>query len=294
MPKAGGAGKDLEAQLDALYAAPPAEFVSARNALAKSLDASGRRDDAARVKALKKPSTTAWAVNQLALGERRLLDALVASGQRLRKNPGDVKDALRQRRVALNEAAKAAERKLESAGHTPNPDVQRRISATLEAIATYAGAAGGPAAGRLSEDVPAPGFDEISSLGLLGVGAPGARRTASTPSMPAKAPRDEKPKIPSKKNLARERALEEERREKEEALRAAASKKDAQAARTRLAAAEKAALAARRRKASLEAALAEAAAEEKKREAELAAARRASETAEAAARSPSTGPETPG
>jgi hypothetical protein len=36
------AGNDLDAKLDALYAAPLAEFTAARNALAKSLDAAGR------------------------------------------------------------------------------------------------------------------------------------------------------------------------------------------------------------------------------------------------------------
>ncbi len=78
------AGDDLEAQLDALYAAPLADFVEARNALSKNLGAAGRKDDAARVKALAKPSAAAWAVNQIAFSSPRLLDALIAAGDRLR------------------------------------------------------------------------------------------------------------------------------------------------------------------------------------------------------------------
>lgn len=274
-------GNDLEAKLDALYAAPLAEFVGARHALAKSLEASGRKEDAARIAALRKPSAAAWAVNQLAFSDKGPLQALVAASGRLRRNTGDVRDALRERRQALNEAAKAAERALASSGHKPTSDVQRRISATLESIAAHAGAEGGPEAGRLSEDVPAPGFDEIASLGLLGGAAPATSRTAPTPPPPAKATGVEPPKISSKKILARERALEEKRR-RDDAKRAAALKKGAQVARAQLAAAEKAALAARRRKASLEAALAEAAAEVKRLEAEVADARAALDAAEGA------------
>jgi hypothetical protein len=276
------AGNDLEAQLDALYAVPLADFVEARNALSKSLGAAGRKGDAARVKALAKPSAAAWAVNQLAFSEPRVLDALVAAGDRLRANPTDVKEAMRARRDALNEAAKAAERAVSGAGRAANPDVSRRISATLEAIATYGRAPGAPVAGRLAEDVAAPGFDEVASLGLLGGVTPTARRTVSTPSPHVKAPRIEPPRAPSKRSLVRERALEEKRRRDDE-RRVAARKSEARKARALRVAAEKAVEAIRRKKKSLEEALAAAAAEEAKLGAALAAARKASEEADAGA-----------
>ena len=276
------AGNDLEAQLDALYAAPLADFVEARNALSKNLGAAGRKDDAARVKSLAKPSAAAWAVNQVAFSSPRLLDALVAAGDRLRANPSDVKEAMRARREALNEAVKAAERAVSGAGRAASPDVSRRISATLEAIATY-GSARGPVAGRLGVDVPAPGFDEVASLGLLGAVAPGARRTVSAPSMPVKTPRIEPPGTPSKKSLARERAVDEKRRR--DARRALARRtKEARRARALLRDAQKAVEAIRRRRTSLEAALSGAVFEEKRLDAELAAARKAWEAADAAER----------
>jgi hypothetical protein len=239
------AGNDLDAQLDALYAAPLSEFVGARDALSKSLGASGRKEDAARVKALKKPSAAAWAVNQLALDGAGLLAALETAGARLRKNPADVKDALRARREALNEAVKAAGRALSASGHSANSDVPRRISATLEAIAAYAGARGGPIAGRLTEDVPAPGFDEIAALGLLGGVAGPARRSPTSLPEPRKAEQTREPKIPSKESLARLRSAERQRK-KDAAQhaanlkRAATLKRKAQSARARVAAAEKA------------------------------------------------------
>ncbi len=275
---------ELDDGLDALYAAPLAEFVSARDALAKSLASSGRKEDAARVKALKKPAAAAWAVNRLALGAPKLLAALVASGDRLRAKPSAAAESMRERRDLLNEARKAAEKVLLEAGHAAPPDLMRRVSATLEAIAAYGSSPGRPVAGRLTEDVPAPGFDEIASLGLLGaagaVRSPAPRPPATeTPAQaappPPKAARD------AGREAARERALEEKRRrDAEKAL--AAREKEAREARAALRAAEKAAEAIRRRKASLEEELARAAAEEKRLEAALANARRDSEAADAA------------
>ncbi len=274
-------GPDLDAELDALYASPLSEFVGARDALAKKLGAAGRKDDGARVKALRKPTPAAWAVNQLAFTAPKVLAALVAAGDRLRAKPPDVRDAMQKRRDALNAARQAAERALAAAGHSANADALRRASATLEAIATYGSARGGPVAGRLAADVAAPGFDEVASLGFLAGIAPPARRTVSHPSPPAKALRVEPPSAPSKKDLARERAAGEKRRRDEE-KRVAALKKEALAARARLHAAERAAEAVRRRKSSLQAALSGILFEEKRVESELAAAKEASAAADAA------------
>lgn len=277
-------GTDLDRELDRLYASPPSEFVSARNALVKTLEAAGRKDDVARVKALKKPNAAAWGVNQLALSAPRLLAALVASGDGLRAKGADPREAMQKRRDAVHEARREIERTFQGAGLAANTDVLRRVSATLEAIATYGSAAGRPVAGRLAEDVQAPGFDEIAALGILGGGA-SAPRPRAAPSRPPETPQRhaDPAKEPPKRDAARERAFEEKRhREAQKAL--AERTKEARRARAGLAAAEKAVEAVRRKKASLEAALSEAAAEEKAAEAELAAARRASEAAEAAER----------
>ncbi|MFI5118962.1 MAG: hypothetical protein ACHQM4_01030 [Thermoanaerobaculia bacterium] len=278
-------GIELESELDGLYALPLPGFVGARNALAKKLEASGRKEDAARVKALKKPTPAAWAVNQLAFSAPRLLRALVAYGDRLRANPSDVRSSMQERREALNEGRKAAEKALTEAGHSANADVLRRASATLEAIATYGSVAGRPVAGRHSEDVPAPGFDEVASLGLLG-GSAAARRSGAGPARPAAKPvrrATSSPEKPSKRDAARERAFGEmRRREAKKAL--AARAKQAQLARASLRAAEKAVEASRRRKASAQAALSEAAAEERRLEAELVEARKATQVADIAER----------
>ncbi|HXS45756.1 MAG TPA: hypothetical protein VN751_14105, partial [Solirubrobacteraceae bacterium] len=57
--------------VDRLYGLAPGEFVPERDALAKALRADGRRDEAAAVKALAKPTVAAWAVNQAVRSQPR-------------------------------------------------------------------------------------------------------------------------------------------------------------------------------------------------------------------------------
>src|SRR6266508_5976217 len=75
----------LEDELDALFKLPLPEFIAGRKTLAAQVKKSGRRDDADYVKALVKPSITAWAVNQLYWQYRDAFDRLIATGQRFRQ-----------------------------------------------------------------------------------------------------------------------------------------------------------------------------------------------------------------
>src|SRR4051794_41888804 len=67
-----------------LFRTPPDRFVAERDALVKELRAAGRDDDAAAVKALRKPTATVWALNQLAARESGGLAALFEAGRALR------------------------------------------------------------------------------------------------------------------------------------------------------------------------------------------------------------------
>ena len=57
--------------MDELFDLPPTEFIAARDALAKQLKADGDAGAAAEVKALRRPSVAAWAVNQVARRQPR-------------------------------------------------------------------------------------------------------------------------------------------------------------------------------------------------------------------------------
>jgi hypothetical protein len=56
----------VDPRADDLYTLDPSEFTAARDRLAAELKKAGERDGAAEVKALRRPTVTAWALNQLA------------------------------------------------------------------------------------------------------------------------------------------------------------------------------------------------------------------------------------
>ena len=78
-------GLDIGAEIDALFQLSLAEFTEARNALAKHLKNEGRTLDAERVKALAKPPSPAWAVNQLYWQDPKAIERLRTLGERVRK-----------------------------------------------------------------------------------------------------------------------------------------------------------------------------------------------------------------
>jgi hypothetical protein len=73
-----------------LYGLPLDRFVAERDALARALRADGRREEAAEVGALRKPSVVAWAVNQLVRTQGRALAELFDAGDALREAQEDI------------------------------------------------------------------------------------------------------------------------------------------------------------------------------------------------------------
>ena len=57
---------DVQVAVAGLYRLPLAEFVPARDQLARQLRAAGDREAARQVASLRRPSISAWAANQLA------------------------------------------------------------------------------------------------------------------------------------------------------------------------------------------------------------------------------------
>lgn len=163
-------GSDIAAEIDALFQLSLAEFTGARNALAKRLKSEGWTLDAERVKALAKPAAPAWAVNQLHWQDPKAIERLLTLGERIRRaQTGQLKNA--DLRALIDEKKKMtaalltkAAALLEQAGHSVSPDTMRRVSATLEALAAWGDVEGAPAAGRLTADLDAPGFDALAAL----------------------------------------------------------------------------------------------------------------------------------
>ena len=165
--------ENLEDDVDALFKLPLAEFTGARNSLAARLKQNGHVNDANLVKALPKPSISAWAVNQLYWNHREAFDRLIATGQRFRAQKSrtagkmaDMRGSLDARRESLAQLTDLAMALLQDAGHNPAPDTLRRITTTLEAMSAYASLSDGPTPGRLTHDVDPPGFESLASLML--------------------------------------------------------------------------------------------------------------------------------
>lgn len=184
-----------DAEMDALFRLPLAEFTSARNALAARLKKAGRSVEAEEVKSLAKPSAPAWVVNQLYWKNPKAIDQLIAATERVRKaqmgqiKNADVRELLNEKKRIMAELMERASPLLEGAGHAATPVALRRVSATLEALAVWGKAEGAPKAGRLTVDLDPPGFDALAAVmsGAKGSAKVLAFRTPKTVEEPAAA-----------------------------------------------------------------------------------------------------------
>lgn len=125
----------LQSQIEELYKTSLSEFVTARNALAKSLP----KADAGQVKALAKPTLVPWAVNQVYWHSRAAYDRLMKSGGALRRaqiaalkgRATELRDASADHRRAIGEAVSAARDLASRLGERPSVDA---LSSMFEAI----------------------------------------------------------------------------------------------------------------------------------------------------------------
>jgi hypothetical protein len=165
-----------EDAVDELYALPLDEFTPRRDELAKELRATGKRDGAAWVKALRKPSAAAWLVNQLARTQksdaRRLLekgDALRVSQERAlarQASREELAGATQEHAEAMRMLLSKAPGFLDRRGASPSQTTLERAAETLRAILLDDSVRAGFAAGRLTREHRAAG------LGLAVSGRP--------------------------------------------------------------------------------------------------------------------------
>ena len=162
--------EDLDRAIAQTYGGSLDGFVARRDALVKQLRAAGRADDAATVKALRKPRVNAWALDALAVaepGEAERLAGAVATMAEAQAGPGgDVRQATGHLRTVVNEIAASAARLAAEAGH--KADAADLVQALL-VVAGEPQALAELRAGRLV-DIPT-----ASGMGLLAAPPPGAK-----------------------------------------------------------------------------------------------------------------------
>ena len=163
-----------EADISALYGLPLAEFTSARNELAKQARALGDAEQADAIKALKKPSLPAWALNMLPrLREAELAEVLEA-GERAEAaqagvlartaDAGELRQASDQLRRSARTLAREAGEILVKGGHAAREETQLRVAQALEATAVTSEGRRQLLKGEFEEAPEAAGFGAFAQL----------------------------------------------------------------------------------------------------------------------------------
>lgn len=195
----------LDRAIATLYQAPLPTFVAERARLAAELRAAGHTAAATDLAKRRRPTTSAWTVNQLYWHARDAVDQLFAAAARLRT--GDL-SATTEHRDLLATLRKRAAAILTDAGHGSVDTTLRRVSTTLAAIAAGGGFDPDPP-GALVADRDPPGFDALGTTWT-----PVARKGPARPAAPG---RHEGPAA----RAEAERRAEQQRQAAEQARRAA-------------------------------------------------------------------------
>ncbi|HWC09595.1 MAG TPA: hypothetical protein VG455_00080 [Acidimicrobiales bacterium] len=180
MAKGGREEDALGEATEELYGVDPADFVAARNALARRLRGDGARQLAAAVAKLRRPTPAAWAVNQLARRHPGSVGELARRGEELRAAQDralagapaeELREASRARRESVAALTEVAVGVLAERGVGPDPH-RNQIAATLEAASLDPEAAQAVQAGRLSNALEPPsGFGELD-VGVVAAAHP--------------------------------------------------------------------------------------------------------------------------
>lgn len=183
---------DLSSIARDLYGVPLKEFVVARDERATTARAEGDRDLSEQIRALRKPSATAWIVNLLARERPELVQEVLDLGEELREAQADPDgERLRildqQRRLLLTrvalESSGLARRHDQSYGPAATASVDETVRAAM--ADTEAGLA--VQAGMLVSGLSAAGFgfvdlsDAVAMPGTLPGALPGALKDVHGP-----------------------------------------------------------------------------------------------------------------
>jgi len=164
---------DLESAIVAVYQAPFEEFVARRDTLARQLRTEKRKDDAALVKALRKPSRMAWVLDRVAGEHAESIDRLAAAIAAA-QTAADLRSALEMVKDAVRAVAAVGARVAVRAGMPMEPNT---ITAAVYAIIGDASAFAQMRAGRLVDVPEGGGLDLLTALSLR----PSAAETKASP-----------------------------------------------------------------------------------------------------------------
>ncbi|MEV5745145.1 hypothetical protein AB0L30_34235 [Microbispora rosea] len=200
---------DVDEAADRLYGMVPEEFTSARDALAKEAKAAGDAALAKRVKALRKPTVVAWAVNRTARERSQEVGRLLDLGRRLRdawraQDAGVLAEAGRERTPLIARLVRSVREEAEAAGHPLAPAADLEIEQTLDAAVVDEDAAEQVRRGTLARPLSYSGFTPAPVV-----------RPAPEPAARAARPKPAKTTEKAERHAGDEERRERERREAE-------------------------------------------------------------------------------
>jgi hypothetical protein len=184
----GTAQTEFDTIADELYRLPPDEFTSARDASVSQARSAGKRALAAEIKALRRPTTSAWLANRLVRDRQDESYRLLSLGASMRdasqRLAGDELRRLSGQRHQVIAALTAAARSIASGAGIPfSPGVSSELEGTLTAALSDEEAAAALREGRLTIALRYTGFgsptglDEVEKSGRRSQ----AKRSVATP-----------------------------------------------------------------------------------------------------------------
>lgn len=169
---------DLDKIAEDLYALPTDEFTAARDAQVSAARKAKDSELAAQIKALGKPTQTAWIVNQLVRHRPKVIRQLLDLGRALREAQQnlagpELKKLSGQRRTLLQELAHESRELAQELGHPISASAEQEVASTLGAALADAELAEQLRSGRLTKALDFSSFGDLKSLA-----APAPKRAA--------------------------------------------------------------------------------------------------------------------
>ncbi len=171
--------------LEELYSVEPAEFVELRKALTKRIRDEAGREAADLIAAQRKPTTPAWAVNQLVRRHESDVRELVRSGSQLRKlqqsmiaggSAEGVDEAVQELRRHVSRLTTIAAELISESGGSVSEVTKERISETLLAAVADEERSRELEQGRLTTEWQSAGFGFGAATGVATKRRPGGKR----------------------------------------------------------------------------------------------------------------------
>jgi hypothetical protein len=174
-----------------LFTVPPREFVATRDRLATAARDNGDPALAKRIRGLRRPTVSAWAVNLLAHRDATRLGRLLDVGTELRRawaEGGETLEPGRRRSTLITELVRRAGELAADAGNPLREPAVHEVEETLNAATIDPAAAEDVRSGRLSHPLRHSGFAAPVLETAKPAAKPGAKPAAKPGTKPAAKP----------------------------------------------------------------------------------------------------------